>query len=375
MTKGETLSFPPGVIATKFICKPYAITGDVKEAYLKHHYETYPTDISFVYKPNRNPGEGPMDVFNHLRIVDVWNASRAFATDHVDYMTEDVHAVLTDGYVFCFFSYALRMNIVFFFLVVVGIVILILNLSQDEASSAIQTYLNNHYDTHVNIEGLTIGLVGSNPSHEKNFLRSIEIFEELIPDLPQVVKNAFPYFVYTCGQTEKKPNGELERKLQRDFGVYSMWCFGNRWKDVKSIEVTDSEIATFTHSLWRPQSSHASWEEPFHTITEAFHKSGQMSISEDSFIGRKLQEDIHNGTYDIEEQRRIQAERQENNLGRELTAREYERVYDFQTAVNEYVYQIWCVVQAGKIEQLNELRQAVYEHMSDMKVPVHKITL
>ena len=59
---------------------------------------------------------------------------------------------------------------------------------------------------------------------------------------------------------------------------------------------------------WEPEEFCATWEETFHTLTESLNRLSESNpkyenwaFHEDSFLGRLMQADIDDGTYDTEE--------------------------------------------------------------------------
>lgn len=86
-------------VETKFVCKPGTLFKVVEETYYKHHFNphtsiTKPNEISFVYKPWAEAGEGPTDVHNDLRIVDVYNVAKGYPGL---LPKTDLNAVFTNG--------------------------------------------------------------------------------------------------------------------------------------------------------------------------------------------------------------------------------------------------------------------------------------
>jgi hypothetical protein len=99
--------------------------------------------------------------------------------------------------------------------------------------------------------------------------------------------------------------------------------------------------------MWRPDNFNALWEETFHTVTEAYNRvDASWSFEQGSTSSQAMQSDIDQGMYDIEEQNKLEAGQ-----------------YDWQTAVNEYVHQIWVIQFAGSSDVLTDAQKSVVAHM------------
>ena len=141
----------------------------------------------------------------------------------------------------------------------------------------------------------------------------------------------------------------LEESLDRQTGRYVMSMKTDIWPYMPDWTGRGFSLAALTTSMWRPEGMNALWEEVFHTYTEAMaRRFGDWTFSPNSPLGRAMQEDISNGAYDIEEQNRL-----ENGD------------YDFATAVNEYLHQIWVVQYAGLESVLTDAQKRVLAQMTN----------
>ena len=159
----------------------------------------------------------------------------------------------------------------------------------------------------------------------------------------------------------------LEERYERDFGLYVMSMKTDIWPFIPGYDGTYHHVTNrtpfrvgierLTTSLWRPTPFNALWEEVFHTITEAYRSPGGAAArgnSDWSFdrrrsvLGQNLAEAISRGSmaYDISEQNELEGGN-----------------YDFETAVNEYVHQIWLLNNGGRQDILSRHQIDVFRHM------------
>lgn len=152
-------------------------------------------------------------------------------------------------------------------------------------------------------------------------LRSTVLFEQ--------VRSSFCFLIGKGSEL-----GKHEDEIERRFDIYPIsmktpdWPFNPEWQGLFGVD----EITGFTSSMWRPESLCPVWEETFHVITEACNRlscSGEIGYENWGFekgdvLGRFMRADIACGEYDTKAQNR-----EENGE------------YDFETAVNEYVHQVW----------------------------------
>ena len=147
---------------------------------------------------------------------------------------------------------------------------------------------------------------------------------------------------------------EVTEKIERRYGVYGIGFFSDNWPYIPTYDGTGFLVDELNSSMWRPESFDATWEETFHTITEAFNRiDNGFKFSEGGYLRKLMDDDILGGTYDISEQ---------NNLEN--------GDYDKITAVNEYLHQIWGVNFSGQSDVLNVHQKKVLEFMIEKKVPM-----
>lgn len=137
-------------------------------------------------------------------------------------------------------------------------------------------------------------------------------------------------------------------------GVYGMGMFSDKWPYIPTYNGKGFEINELKSSLWRPNNQDATWEETFHTITEAFNRiDDDFKFTKGAYLRELMDQDISNGTYDISEQ---------NNLEN--------GEYDSETAVNEYIHQIWQINFSGQADKLNIYQKKALEFMIMRGVPM-----
>ena len=147
---------------------------------------------------------------------------------------------------------------------------------------------------------------------------------------------------------------EVTEKIERRYGVYGIGFFSDNWPYIPTYDGTGFLVDELNSSMWRPESFDATWEETFHTITEAFNRiDNGFKFSEGGYLRKLMDDDILDGTYDISEQ---------NNLEN--------GDYDKITAVNEYLHQIWEINFSGQSDVLNVHQKKVLEFMIKEEVPM-----
>ena len=147
---------------------------------------------------------------------------------------------------------------------------------------------------------------------------------------------------------------EITNKTERKYRVYGMGFFSDSWPYVPTYDGTSFVINKLNSSLWRPEHFDATWEETFHTITEAFNRIDiDFKFSKQGYLRKLMDDDILDGTYDISEQ---------NNLENGN--------YDKITAVNEYIHQIWQINFSGQSNVLNVHQKKALDFMIKKRVPM-----
>ena len=164
-------------------------------------------------------------------------------------------------------------------------------------------------------------------------------------------------FVFVIGQDGRQLE-YLENEIEKRFNKYVMSMKTPEWpfKPCFSGIFSEKEIKKFNSSFWRPRGECATIEETFHTLTETcnrLYQDGCSDFSDWSFekkgkLGKIMKSDIDKGYYDIEKQNK-----QEGGN------------YDFKTAVNEYIHQIWICYVGGHEKLLNRNKQEVIQIMKD----------
>jgi hypothetical protein len=146
---------------------------------------------------------------------------------------------------------------------------------------------------------------------------------------------------------------EITSKTEK-YGVYGMGMFSDKWPYIPTYNGKSFEINELKSSLWRPDNQDATWEETFHTITEAFNRiDDDFKFTKGAYLRELMDQDISNGTYDISEQNDL-----ENGE------------YDSETAVNEYIHQIWQINFSGQADKLNIYQKKALEFMIMRGVPM-----
>lgn len=168
-------------------------------------------------------------------------------------------------------------------------------------------------------------------------------------DQPELLKTMGENFAFAIGADRTlRP---IEDKLDRQTGHYIISMKTDIWPFFPDWDGTGFRVKRLKSSMWRPRRMSALWEECFHVYTEAWNRrTDDWSFGKDGLLGRAMAADIDAGAYDIREQNRI--ERGD---------------YDWNTAVNEYVHQVWVLQKGGQTDALTEPQQQVLEFMQQTK--------
>lgn len=164
-------------------------------------------------------------------------------------------------------------------------------------------------------------------------------------DDPVLLENLSEQFVFAIGyESSLSP---FEDEFDRQTGRYVMAMKTDIWPFFPEWRGRGFSLTSINTSLWRPRSMNALWEECFHTVTEAYNRHrSEWSFAPEGVFGRSMQADIDAQAYDIMEQNRLEGGH-----------------YDWSTAVNEYIHQIWLVNQAGQADVLTAAQNAVLDVM------------
>ena len=142
--------------------------------------------------------------------------------------------------------------------------------------------------------------------------------------------------------------------ITENYDVYGMGMFTDEWPYIPTYNGKGFVVNELNSSLWRPKDEDATWEETFHTITEAFNRiDDDFKFTEGAYLRELMDDDISNRTYDISEQNDLESGK-----------------YDSETAVNEYIYQIWQINFSGQSDILNFYQNKVLEFLILKGVPM-----
>jgi hypothetical protein len=225
---------------------------------------------------------------------------------------------------------------------------------------ALEKYLSEHFEYVSRVEGFYIAGVDEpsltpdspGPNGRVVFEEALLLFSSYLDqdddgeiDDPQIVQNLGANLVFIIGYAPfLEPH---ESAIESQFNRYAMSMKTDAWPFVPSYDGKDFVVTGLRSSMWRPEPFNAQWEETFHTITEAYNRSdSSWSFEMGSVLSTLMQADIDAGQYDIEEQNQLEGGN-----------------YDWQTAVNEYVHQIWAIHFGEQADVLTDSQQAVLDHM------------
>lgn len=166
-----------------------------------------------------------------------------------------------------------------------------------------------------------------------------------VVDDATLLDNLAEHFVFAIGyESSLSP---FEDAFDRQTGRYVMAMKTDIWPFFPDWAGRGFSLTSLNTSLWRPRDMNALWEECFHTVTEAYNRHrADWSFAPDGPLGRAMQADIDAQAYDISEQNRLEGGH-----------------YDWNTAVNEYVHQIWLVNQGGAADVLTGPQTQVLDQM------------
>ena len=191
---------------------------------------------------------------------------------------------------------------------------------------------------------------------EEVVLQAVRLFSSLLDsdadgqvDQPELLKTMGENFAFAIGADRTlRP---IEDKLDRQTGHYIISMKTDIWPFFPDWDGTGFQVKRLDSSMWRPRRMSALWEECFHVYTEGWNRhSDKWSFGKQGPLGQAMAADIQAGHYDIREQNRI--ERGD---------------YDWNTAVNEYVHQVWVLQKGGQTAALTEPQKRVLEFMRQTK--------
>ncbi len=225
---------------------------------------------------------------------------------------------------------------------------------------ALEKYLSDHFEYVSRIGGFYIAGVDEpsltpdapGPNGRVVFEQTILLFSSYVDqdddgetDNPQFVQSLGTNLVFIVGYAPfLEPH---ESAIESQFNRYAMSMKTDEWPFVAGYDGKGFIVTGLRSSMWRPEPFNALWEESFHTITEAYNRGdSNWSFEKGSVLSTLMQADIDAGQYDIEEQNQLEGGN-----------------YDWQTAVNEYVHQIWAIHFSEQADVLTDPQQAVVDHM------------
>lgn len=237
-------------------------------------------------------------------------------------------------------------------------------------SEDIASYLVNNYDYVHSIHGFYIvGAADSTKSvdgsdivsGEAIFAETVSLFSNFLDqdcdgkldsNLCLLSKGLADYMLFAIGP--QKWGYKVIRDIRHcNKQLYVMNMHTDEWPYYKSYDGKDWSTDKLTSSMWRPERSSALWEEVFHTITEAYNRVDSEFSFREGILLKYMEMDISAGTYDISEQNRLEGGQ-----------------YDKETAVNEYIHQIWAIYFSGHEGKLNNYQKKVLSFMKKKRIPM-----
>ena len=241
--------------------------------------------------------------------------------------------------------------------------------SKEDSPDTLEAYLTKTFAHVARIGDFFIAAGDRKPKETDNasatgkevFEAAVRIFESLLDqdedgavDRPSLGTALAKHLVFVIDHTDVTNKEEV--KIQSEYGNYVMTMKSDIWPYMPSFNTEDCglNLTKLNTSMWRPETYNALWEECFHTVTEAQNRiDPSFNFGPSSILGGYMQSDITAGTYDISEQNNMEGGN-----------------YDFITAVNEYVHQIWLINACGNNEILNVHQRAVLARINTAGVPL-----
>ena len=191
---------------------------------------------------------------------------------------------------------------------------------------------------------------------EEVVLEAVRLFSSLLDndadgqiDHPELLNTMGEKFAFAIGYDQTlRP---IEEQLDQKTGHYIISMKTDIWPFFPDWNGTGFKVKRLNSSMWRPRRMSALWEECFHVYTEAWNRhTDSWSFGKDGLLGRAMTTDIKANDYDIQEQNRIER-----------------GGYDWNTAVNEYVHQIWVIQKGDQTAALTKPQQRVLKFMQQTK--------
>lgn len=149
-------------------------------------------------------------------------------------------------------------------------------------------------------------------------------------------------------------DGISEGDIVNDNHLYAIGMFTDSWPYDATYNGRGWRIDQLNTSMWRPPQFNALWEEVFHTITEGINRyDPEFGYGSGSTLQTILAADIADNTYGLSQQNEL-----ENGH------------YDMNTAVNEYIHQIWMINFAGQNHALNDHQNEALSFIIEHNVPM-----
>ena len=195
----------------------------------------------------------------------------------------------------------------------------------------------------------------SDRTGEEVVLQAVRLFSSLLDangdgtvDRPKLLTTMGQNFAFAIGADQTlRP---IEETLDQQTGRYVISMKTDIWPFFPDWNGQGFRLSHLASSLWRPDKMNALWEECFHVYTESWNLHlNRWSFDKQGVLGRAMAADIKSGDYDIQEQNRLE-----------------HGDYDWNTAVNEYVHQIWVVQDGGQDKVLTEPQQEVLRFMRNI---------
>lgn len=168
-------------------------------------------------------------------------------------------------------------------------------------------------------------------------------------DQPELLREMGEHFAFAVGS--ERSLRSVEELLDERAGRYVISMKTDIWPFYPEWNGNGFGLRRLNSSMWRPLEMSALWEECFHVYTESWRVvSKRWRFDKRGLLGAAMAEDIKNGDYDIQRQNRLEG-----------------GDYDWETAVNEYVHQIWVIQSGGHESVLTSPQKRVLEFMRSHK--------
>lgn len=196
----------------------------------------------------------------------------------------------------------------------------------------------------------------SSRTGEEVVIQAVRLFCSLLDadgdgevDHPELLKEMGEHFAFAVGSDRSLRS--IEELLDAKAGRYVISMKTDIWPFLPEWNGKGFRVLRLNTSMWRPAQMNALWEECFHVYTETWRVSSKRwRFDKRGLLGMGMAEDIKNGQYEIQRQNRLEG-----------------GDYDWETAVNEYVHQIWVIQNGGHENVLTPAQKRVLEFMRSHK--------